>query len=195
MVKAASESEWVRTEWEAAFHRAVMDAQNFLIVGRIEEFPLPELLRPRLQVDLFPEIDSGIAELVRLWRNDQEAESESSMAAVQAKIVARGEKEALPIFRRLAAQRAALASLFNHPTKHLGQWHQAMERLEKECNDLESRLVRHAGALVEEKKPARVTWEDVRATGGALASIGNGLVWEQLATSVLSKPYRSSMAR
>jgi hypothetical protein len=84
--KVASESKWVRTEWEAAFHRAVMEAQNFLIVGPIEEFPVPELLRPRLQVDLYPEIDSGINKLVKMWRNDERAELESSRPVVAPKV-------------------------------------------------------------------------------------------------------------
>jgi hypothetical protein len=84
--KAASESKWVRTEWEAAFHRAVMEAQNFLIVGRIEEFPVPELLRPRLRVDLYPEIDSGINKFVKVCRNDERAASESSRPVVAPKV-------------------------------------------------------------------------------------------------------------
>jgi hypothetical protein len=84
--KAASESKWVRAEWEAAFHRTVMESQNFLIVGCLENFPVPELLRPRLRVDLYPAIDWGINDLVRMWRNDEKAAAESSCPVVASKV-------------------------------------------------------------------------------------------------------------
>lgn len=84
--RAASESKWVSAEWEAAFHRAVMESQNFLIVGCIEEFPVPELLRPRLRVDLYPEIDSGIKKLVEMCRNDERAKSEGLRPVVAPKV-------------------------------------------------------------------------------------------------------------
>lgn len=84
--RAASESKWVRAEWEAAFHRTVMESQNFLIVGRIESFPVPELLRPRLRVDLYPEIEPAISELVRMWRNDEKAAAESARPVVAPKV-------------------------------------------------------------------------------------------------------------
>ena len=76
--RAASESDWVRVEWEAAFHRTVAEAQNFLVLGRLEDFPVPELLRPRLRVDLYPGIDTGIGRLIAMWREDERAEQATS---------------------------------------------------------------------------------------------------------------------
>ena len=79
--KAAAGSKWVQVEWEAAFHRAVTDAQNFLIIGRLENHPVPELLRPRLRVDLFPEPVGAVQQLLNMWQRDEQA-SEMSLKPV-----------------------------------------------------------------------------------------------------------------
>ena len=75
---AAARSKWVRVEWEAAFHRTIEHSQRFLVIGRLEDHPIPELLRPRLRVDLFPEVATGINSLVEMWRHDQAASIESA---------------------------------------------------------------------------------------------------------------------
>jgi hypothetical protein len=74
---AAAQSKWVRVEWEAAFHRAVSESQRFLIIGMLESHPVPELLRPRLRIDLFPDPIPGVSKLVQLWHNDQTAQDAS----------------------------------------------------------------------------------------------------------------------
>jgi hypothetical protein len=79
--KAAAGSRWVRVEWEAAFHRTITESQNFLIIGRLEDHPVPELLRPRLRVDLFPEPSGAINQLITMWQKDEEA-SEMSLKPV-----------------------------------------------------------------------------------------------------------------
>jgi TIR domain len=88
---AASKSKWVEVEWTAAFHRAVTESQNFLIVGRLENIKTPELLRPRLRVDLYPEVEPGVRELIIMWRADSEAGSESARAVVAPNIGVVGE--------------------------------------------------------------------------------------------------------
>jgi hypothetical protein len=74
---AAAQSKWVRVEWEAAFHRTVSESQRFLIIGMLESHAVPELLRPRLRIDLFPDPAPGVAKLVELWHNDRTAQEAS----------------------------------------------------------------------------------------------------------------------
>jgi hypothetical protein len=73
----AAMRKWVQIEWEAALHRCVSEARGFLVVGRLDEHPLPLLLAPRLFVDLHPELLPGIADVVRIWREDLTAEEQS----------------------------------------------------------------------------------------------------------------------
>jgi len=73
----AATRKWVQIEWEAALHRSVLEAHGFLVVGRLDEHPLPVLLAPRLFVDLHPELLPGIADVVRMWREDLSAEEQS----------------------------------------------------------------------------------------------------------------------
>jgi len=68
--RAAGESKWVAVEWEAALHRTVSDASSFLIVCRLENEEVPVLLRPRLFVDLYPEIEPGVDRVLALLRKD-----------------------------------------------------------------------------------------------------------------------------
>lgn len=57
------------------------EAQNFLIIGRLEHHPVPELLRPRLRVDLFPEPVPAVNQLLTMWQKDEQA-SEMSLKPV-----------------------------------------------------------------------------------------------------------------
>jgi hypothetical protein len=75
---AAARSKWVRVEWEAAFHKMVEKSQRFLVIGRLENHPVPELLRPRLSLVLFPDFSLGVTQLVEMWRHDQAASLESA---------------------------------------------------------------------------------------------------------------------
>lgn len=71
--QAAGESKWVRVEWEAALHRAVSDAPGFLVVCRLENHEVPALLRPRLFVDLFPQLEPGVDRVLTLLKDDAAA--------------------------------------------------------------------------------------------------------------------------
>ena len=62
-------------EWESALYRSVQEKRAFLVTGRLEEAALPPLLAPRLRVDLFPELQPGVDQIVETWRADRSAES------------------------------------------------------------------------------------------------------------------------
>jgi hypothetical protein len=68
--REAARQHFVRTEWEAAFAREQECRRVFLVVARLDDHPPPRLLRPRLYVDLFPSLEKGVEQLVRLWRDD-----------------------------------------------------------------------------------------------------------------------------
>lgn len=74
---AAAKGKWVTVEWEAALYRAVQESRRFLLIGRLDVRPLPELLGPRLRVNLFPALYPGLTELLALWREDVAAEQAS----------------------------------------------------------------------------------------------------------------------
>jgi hypothetical protein len=76
--RAAGDSEWVRVEWEAALHRAVSDAPGFLVVCRLENHEVPVLLRPRLFVDLFPQLEPGLERVLTLLKDDAVAGERTS---------------------------------------------------------------------------------------------------------------------
>jgi hypothetical protein len=71
----AARTPWVRMEWESALYRSVEEKRAFLVTGRLEDAALPPLLAPRLRVDLFPELQPGIGQIVETWRADRNAES------------------------------------------------------------------------------------------------------------------------
>ena len=71
----AAQTPWVRMEWESALYRSVQEKRAFLVAGRLEEDALPALLAPRLHVDLFPELQPGISQIVEMWRADRTAEA------------------------------------------------------------------------------------------------------------------------
>jgi TIR domain len=92
---AAARREWVRVEWEAALYRTVKEARRFLVIGRLEDHPLPALLAPRLFVELFPDLRPGTDELIGMLREDRAAAESSGrpvgQAAVEVKEDAGGE--------------------------------------------------------------------------------------------------------
>jgi hypothetical protein len=65
---------WVQVEWEAALHRSIQEKRSFLVVGRLEDIPPPALLGPRLRVDLFPDWQPALGQIIATWRADREAE-------------------------------------------------------------------------------------------------------------------------
>jgi len=73
--RQAAATQWVKLEWEAALYRSVQEKRSFLVVGRLEELNVPALLGPRLRVDLFPEWQPGLGQIVETWQADREAEA------------------------------------------------------------------------------------------------------------------------
>lgn len=74
---SASTTRWVTLEWEAALYRSVSENRSFLIAGRLEDVPLPALLGPRLRVDLFPDWQPGMGQLIGTWQSDRAAEQKT----------------------------------------------------------------------------------------------------------------------
>lgn len=64
---------FVKAEWQAAFAREAHMRRIFLLIGRLEDHPVPPLLLSRLHIDLFPSVEPGVARLIRLWRDDRHA--------------------------------------------------------------------------------------------------------------------------
>jgi hypothetical protein len=77
---------WVRVEWEAALYRSVQERRSFLVVGRLDKTPPPALLRPRLWVDLFPELQPGAERIIETWLADRDAEAQSQRPVANAAI-------------------------------------------------------------------------------------------------------------
>jgi hypothetical protein len=82
----AARQKWVRIEWEAALYRSVQKQRGFLVVGRLEDHPVPVLLGPRLMVDLFPQYQPGLERLINLWNTDRAAEQVSERAVASASL-------------------------------------------------------------------------------------------------------------
>ena len=74
---AAASGRWVREEWQSAYHRTVTTGQNFLVVGRLENLDPPQMLVPRSRIELFPELEPGVAKLVTMWQDDEAMETVS----------------------------------------------------------------------------------------------------------------------
>jgi TIR domain len=94
----AASRKWVQIEWEAALHRSVSDARGFLVVGRLDPQPLPILLAPRLFVDLHPELMPGLAELVRMWREDLRAEEQSGRPVASNQSLSQPDTGGVPVY-------------------------------------------------------------------------------------------------
>ncbi len=80
--KLASEHGWVREEWQSAFHRSIEGKRTFLIVARIENLPLPRLLRHRVWVDLFTDFAGGMKAILDVFSRDRAAAQSSSRPVV-----------------------------------------------------------------------------------------------------------------
>jgi hypothetical protein len=72
--KAASQGKYVQVECEAALYKTIEESRRFLLIARLEDHPLPALLGPRLRVELFPEREPGVTELVALVNEDTATE-------------------------------------------------------------------------------------------------------------------------
>ena len=111
-----------------------------------------------------PELAGKMYDLV-LWEKGFIAQS---AAALRAKIRASGDAQSLRTLDELAAKKSELAKLAGAQpgtsAEKQAARRQRIEQLEKEANELEKDLVRRSGALMEEKRLARVTWQQVRDT-------------------------------
>ena len=109
-----------------------------------------------------PELPGKMYDTV-LWQKGFIAQS---VAALRAKILASGDAQALRLLDDLAAKKSELAKLATAPPEGEAQKQTArraqIEQLEKAANELEKELVKRSGALAEEKRLARVTWQQVR---------------------------------
>src|SRR5208282_3298125 len=107
----------------------------------------------------FPELAGKMYDTV-LWQKGFIAQS---VAALRAKIMASGDAEALRLLDDLAAKKSELAKLATAPPEGEAQKQAArlaqIEQLEMEANELEKELVKRSGTLSEEKRLARVTWQ------------------------------------
>jgi CHAT domain-containing protein len=116
----------------------------------------------------FPELAGRMYDTV-LWEKGFIAQS---AAALQAKIRSSGDAESLRVLDRLTEKKTELARLISpttadEPTTTADQQKDAQRRkriteLTQEVNDLEKELVKRSGALAEERRLARVTWQQVR---------------------------------
>jgi hypothetical protein len=95
---AADASPWVQVEWEAAFHRTITESQRFLLIGLLDEHPVPQLLRPRLQCRLFPDLQSGVERVIEMCRQDERAEHDSGRAVRAPRIDPPATEEGLPVY-------------------------------------------------------------------------------------------------
>jgi hypothetical protein len=82
----AAGTPWVRVEWEAALYRSIQEKRGFLVVGRLEDVPAPVLLGPRLRIDLFPDWQPALGQIIAIWGADREAELQTERPVASARI-------------------------------------------------------------------------------------------------------------
>ncbi|MGD0868326.1 MAG: CHAT domain-containing tetratricopeptide repeat protein [Bryobacteraceae bacterium] len=85
----------------------------------------------------------------------------SNAAALRARILDSGDREAVGLFDQLTEKRAQLAALASAPSGD-AEWRKATAQLDQEANAIEIGLVKRSAALAEAKALARLTWHDVR---------------------------------
>lgn len=96
--EAAAAGKYVQVEWEAALYRTIEESRRFLLIGRLQDHPVPALLGPRLRVELFPERASGLAELRELILEDSTAEESSGRSVRPAALPAPEDSSGLPLY-------------------------------------------------------------------------------------------------
>ena len=85
----------------------------------------------------------------------------ANAAALRAKILDSGDREAVALFDRLTEKRAHLAALAAAPAGD-AEWRKAMGQLDQEANAIETDLVKRSAVLADLKAVARLTWHDVQ---------------------------------
>jgi len=68
---SARDSQFVTEEWQNAWSKGVAEKRAFLVIGRLEDIPVPALLQNRVWVNLFPTIEAGLQRVVSEWRADR----------------------------------------------------------------------------------------------------------------------------
>jgi CHAT domain-containing protein/tetratricopeptide (TPR) repeat protein len=109
----------------------------------------------------------------------------SNAAALRAKILDSGDRDAVALFDRLTAKRAQLAELAAAPAGDPAEWRKAMAQLDQEANAIETDLVKRSAALADLKAMARLTWHDVQkalkpdeaAVEYVRFPVHNGIAW------------------
>jgi tetratricopeptide (TPR) repeat protein/CHAT domain-containing protein len=86
----------------------------------------------------------------------------SSIASMQSRVAASGNKETLAMFQNLVVTRTRLASLVETSPRNREEWRKTVENLERESNDLEKQLVQRSASLGEGERLTRATWQEVR---------------------------------
>jgi hypothetical protein len=94
----AARTPWVQLEWEAALYRSVQERRSFLLLARLDEAPVPALLGPRLRVELFPDLQPGVAQIIATWRDDRAAESETRRPVASAPVPRLPEQGAATVY-------------------------------------------------------------------------------------------------
>jgi CHAT domain-containing protein len=85
----------------------------------------------------------------------------SNAAALRAKILDSGDREAVALFDQLTAKRAHLAALAATPSGD-ADWRKAMAQLDQEANTIEANLVKRSAALADLKSLEKLTWHDLQ---------------------------------
>lgn len=96
--QAAARSAWVRAEWEAAFHRTITEGQGFLLIGLLDDCPVPALLAPRLCVPLFPDLATGLAPLITLCLRDAQIEKVGERPVCAARVSRQPPAGGIPVY-------------------------------------------------------------------------------------------------
>jgi CHAT domain-containing protein len=100
---------------------------------------------------------------VVLWEKGFIAQS---VEALRARILASGDAQAIKLLEQLTEKKSELAKLASAPpatdAQQQAERRARIEQLENEANDLEKELVSRSSALGEQKRLARVTWQQVR---------------------------------
>lgn len=95
---AAAKGKWVAVEWEAALYRAIQESRRFLMIGCLDQQPLPALLAPRLRTTLYPALYPGLAELLALFSEDLAAEEVSSRPIANAKVLVTDDESGTTVY-------------------------------------------------------------------------------------------------
>lgn len=96
---------------------------------------------------------------VLLWEKGLVA---SSSAALRARILTAGDRDAQALFEKLSAKKAKVASLASEPQSDPASLDKTVSQLIRESNEIEKELAARFPALTGQKMLAQATWKDVQ---------------------------------